>query len=62
MSYVFVHLLPALAKGHGAVNRAAPAGLRWLEHHNYLTAMVGLAVLNGLERAAQTARRLRSQG
>ena len=62
VAYVFVHVLPELAEGQEAVRQAAPPGLRFLENHVYLVALLGLGVFYGLERAAVTSRRHQAGG
>ncbi len=57
VAYVFVHLLPDLAEGQQTITEALGAGLRLLENHIYLIALIGLVVFYGLERAAVTSRR-----
>lgn len=60
VAYVFVHLLPELAKGQqavaGAAGRAGGA-LRFLEHHVYLVALLGMSAFYGLELLARRSRR-----
>lgn len=53
VAYVFLHLLPELAKGQEAIREAASGALRYLDQHAYLLALGGLIVFYGLERAAQ---------
>jgi hypothetical protein len=55
VAYVFVHLLPELAAGEKQVSRAAH-DTTFAEHHVYLIALLGLAVLYGLDRLAKTSR------
>ena len=59
VAYVFVHLLPELAKGQEVVAEALGEGVAFLEHQIYLLTLAGLAVFYGLDRAALTSRRLR---
>ena len=50
MAYVFVHLLPELARGQKVMSGSDIALLSYLEHHAYLLALLGLVVFYGLER------------
>ncbi|MFC6725906.1 hypothetical protein ACFQE1_16345, partial [Halobium palmae] len=50
VAYVFVHLLPELGEGAGAVSDLIALG--FLERHVYLVAMVGFVAFYGLERVA----------
>lgn len=66
VAYVFVHLLPELARGQQAIEGEGTEGrkagpiLDFLEHHVYLAALVGLAVFYGVEKHSLTSRRGRS--
>ncbi|QGZ31296.1 hypothetical protein [Stutzerimonas stutzeri] len=51
VAYVFVHLLPELARGQAVMDGSDLALLSYLEHHAYLLALLGLAAFYGLERA-----------
>jgi hypothetical protein len=63
VAYVFVHLLPDLAKEQEAIREVVGRSFNFLEYHVYLVALVGLAAFYGLERAAKTSRkRKRSAG
>ena len=69
VAYVFVHVLPELAKGQAAIEGEAGEGgeaaagpmLEFLEHHVYLVALVGLAVFYGVEKHSLSARRRRDE-
>ena len=50
VAYVFVHLLPELADGQRVMEDSGFHPLRYLEHHAYLLALVGLVCFYGLER------------
>jgi hypothetical protein len=50
VAYVFVHLLPELAQGQQVMEESGFHPLRYLEHHAYLLALLGLACFYGLER------------
>ncbi len=61
VAYVFVHLLPELAEGQRAVAEATetgllPQALRFVEHHVYLVALMGMAAFYGLEQIARRSR------
>lgn len=61
VSYVFVHLLPEVAEAQAAVREVASSGVAsGLEKHAYLTALIGLVMFYGLERAAVTSAHRRS--
>ncbi len=55
VAYVFIHLLPEIAAAQ-AVLRQQDA-LRWLSHHAYLVALVGLCTFYGLDQLARRTRR-----
>ncbi len=57
VAYVFVHLLPELARGQEVMNGSDIWLLSYLEHHVYLLALLGLAVFYGLERVIKKHRR-----
>ena len=59
VAYVFVHLLPELAKSQEEFTETSPGVLPFVEHHVYLVALLGLALFYGVERAAQNSRRRR---
>lgn len=61
VAYVFLHLLPELARGQAVIEDAAQGRFGFLENHAYLTAFAGLIVFYGLERAAKTSRRTRQE-
>lgn len=50
VAYVFVHLLPELARGQQVIERSEIGWLGALELHAYLIALVGLLLFYGLER------------
>jgi len=50
VAYVFVHLLPELAHGQRVIEDSGFHPLRYLEHHAYLLALIGLSCFYGLER------------
>lgn len=52
VAYVFIHLLPEVAAAQEAVDEMASGAMAAIERHAYVTALVGLAVFYGLERAA----------
>lgn len=57
VAYVFVHLLPELAKGEETIARVAGGGdAAFAEHHVYLIALCGLVVFYGLDRLAKESR------
>jgi hypothetical protein len=57
VAYVFVHVLPDLADAQESVRRAAAGtGMRFLEHHVYILALLGMMVFYGLERLAKRSR------
>lgn len=57
VAYVFVHLLPELARGQKVMDGSDIAVLSYLEHHAYLLALLGLATFYGLERLIKKHRR-----
>lgn len=57
VAYVFVHLLPELARGQEVIDGSDIQLLSYLEHHAYLLALLGLAVFYGLERLIKQHRR-----
>lgn len=57
IAYVFLHVLPELAKGQEVLADVLQEPFRFIEHHVYLIALLGLAVFYGLERLAKTHRR-----
>ncbi|MBW3656698.1 MAG: hypothetical protein KY444_11400 [Gemmatimonadetes bacterium] len=57
VSYVFLHLLPELARGQEHIREAAGTVLGLEERHVYLVALFGLAAFYGLERMAVRSRR-----
>jgi uncharacterized membrane protein len=57
VAYVFVHLLPELARGQQVMDGSDIAALSYLEHHSYLLALLGLAAFYGLERVIKQHRR-----
>ncbi len=56
VSYVFLHILPELARGQSIIEDAIASPLQILEHHAYLIALLGLIVFYGLERIAKVSR------
>src|SRR5690606_31124738 len=56
VAYVFVHLLPELARGQQVIEGSDIWLLSFLEHHAYLLALLGLACFYGLERLVKTQR------
>lgn len=56
VAYVFVHLLPELRVGQEQIEQTSWAELRFVEHHVYLVALVGLAAFYGMERLAKRSR------
>ena len=56
VAYVFVHLLPDLAKEQQTIREAAGGRFNFLEYHVYLVSLVGLAAFYGLERSAKVSR------
>ncbi|EWC39906.1 hypothetical protein GFL09_06625 [Pseudomonas stutzeri] len=56
VAYVFVHLLPELARGQQVMEDSGLHPLRYLEHHAYLLALIGLACFYGLERLIKSHR------
>lgn len=56
VAYVFVHLLPELAQGQEVIEDSGFHLLRYLEHHAYLLALIGLACFYGLERLIKSHR------
>lgn len=56
VAYVFIHILPELAAGQEEVEAANVLGVRFVEHHVYLVALLGLAIFYGLERMARRSR------
>lgn len=56
VAYIFVHVLPELADGQKSIARATEGAghpVRFLEHHVYLVALLGLCVFYGLELLAR---------
>ncbi len=53
VAYVFLHLLPELARGQEALAEASGEALRFLDAHVWILALVGLAVFYGLDAAAR---------
>lgn len=52
VAYVFIHLLPELSRGQSVISNTIPKVL-FREQHIYLTALAGLVIFYGLERAAR---------
>lgn len=64
VAYVFLHLLPELAKAQAHIEQQFGHALQliqYLDHHIYLVALAGLAVFYGLERMAVRSRLERAQ-
>lgn len=59
VAYVFVHLLPELARGQESLEGMRLAGLG-IESHVWVVALLGLTVFYGLERRAKTSQSQRS--
>jgi len=57
VAYVFVHLLPELARGQEVINGSNLEMFRYVEHHVYLLALLGLATFYGFERLIKLHRR-----
>ena len=53
VSYVFVRILPELAKAQRAFEDAPPLTPAWLEHHVYLLALAGLVSFYAVARLVQ---------
>ncbi|MBW8453147.1 hypothetical protein [Stutzerimonas stutzeri] len=60
VAYVFIHLLPELAQGQQVMEDSGFHPLRYLEHHAYLLALLGLTCFYGLERLIKQHRSERS--
>ena len=56
VAYVFIHLLPEIARGQRLFEDRAVQPLGYLEHHAYLLALTGLVVFYGLERLVKRRR------
>lgn len=63
VAYVFVHLLPELARGQRTVDEQIESGraLGFLEHHVYLVALLGLALFYYVEKASLESRHARRE-
>ncbi|UNG16679.1 hypothetical protein MKP10_12595 [Stutzerimonas zhaodongensis] len=57
VAYVFVHLLPELARGQEVLGGSDWWLLSYLEHHVWLLALLGLATFYGVERLIKVHRR-----
>ena len=57
VAYVFLHLFPELHEAQEHIEQNEPWAQRFLQHHVYLVALVGLAVFYGLERSVVSAKR-----
>lgn len=57
VAYVFIHLLPELARGQQVLEASESSLLGYIEHHAYLLALIGLACFYGLERLVKSHRR-----
>lgn len=62
VAYVFMHILPDLAKREKAIREAVGEPSGFLEHHVYLIALAGMMAFYGLERLAKTSRAAQPQG
>ncbi len=62
VAYVFVHLLPELARGQQVIDGSDLQLFRYVEHHVYLLALLGLATFYGLERMIKLHRRRQPAG
>lgn len=56
VSYVFVRILPELARAQRAFDDAPPLTSAWLEHHVYLLALAGLVAFHAVARIVQAQR------
>lgn len=56
VAYVFIHLLPELSRGQNVVSGTRGMVTLFREQHIYLTALLGLVVFYGLERAAKVSK------
>ena len=61
VAYVFIHLLPELARGQEVLQASTGPLLGTLETHVWLVALLGLSVFYGLDRAAKRGRAARSR-
>lgn len=61
VSYVFLHLLPELARGQEALRQEGGMLAGILEQQTYLVSLFGLTVFYGLERLARSDRRREDQ-
>lgn len=62
LSYIFVDLLPALAKGEPVLKRSFDFVLPYLELHTYLVALLGILFYYGIESFAEKNSWLRVSG
>ena len=62
VAYVFLHLIPELARGQETVAHATGGLTGFAEKHVYLIALAGLATFYGLERMAAESRRQQRDG
>jgi hypothetical protein len=60
VAYVFVEILPEIARSQEALAERTEGLLPFVEGHAYLVALVGLSLFYGLERGAVVSRRRRS--
>jgi hypothetical protein len=49
VAYVFIHIMPELARNQKVLNHGLPKFLSYLEHHIYLIAMLGLVLFYCLQ-------------
>lgn len=56
VAYVFLHILPELSEGQGAIEELGGPVVGYLEKHVYLVALLGLGLFYGLERVAKEKR------
>jgi hypothetical protein len=61
VAYVFLHLLPELARGQRELQAVLQGVLAQLERHVYLVALAGITMFYGLERLALGSRRRSSR-
>lgn len=59
VAYVFVHIMPEIAQGQEVLKDKM---LNFLEHHNYLIALLGLLLFYGLEKAAKQSSQSHREG
>lgn len=57
VAYVFIHLFPELHQGQMHMEENVVWAEKFLEHHVYLVALIGMTVFYGLERSVVSAKR-----